>query len=245
MTEEFIKPYGDTLGDGVMQLSFTLPVENTPKAQKAAKSYLSMLNFDDVIIAHSRKIAQGFTFFVAYARAKPVIDYSSITEPAKEFQTMGFYEINQRISTDLKRRIVVVGATIGSDAHTVGIDAIFNMKGYNHDYGLERYPEIDAYNMGAQISSETLIQKALAVNADAILVSQTVTQKDTHIHNLTGLVELLEAEDIRKRFILVVGGPRINDDFAKELGYDAGFGPGTQPSDVASYILNRVLERTG
>jgi beta-lysine 5,6-aminomutase beta subunit len=244
MTEDLIKPYGDTLGDGVMQLSFTLPVENSPKAQKAAKSYLTILNFEDIIVAHSQKIAQGFTFFVAYARAKPVIDYSSINEPAEEFKTMGFYEINQRINNDLKRRIVVVGATIGSDAHTVGIDAILNMKGYNHDYGLERYPEIDAYNMGAQVSSETLIQKALEVNADAILVSQTVTQKDTHIHNLTGLVELLEAENIRKRFIIIVGGPRINNDFAKELGYDAGFGSGTLPSAVASYIFKKVLKKT-
>jgi hypothetical protein len=32
---------------------------------------------------------------------------------------------------------------------------------------------------------------------------------------------------------------------ALELGFDAGFGPGTKPSDVANYIYYRLLERAG
>jgi len=32
---------------------------------------------------------------------------------------------------------------------------------------------------------------------------------------------------------------------ALELGFDAGFGPGTRPSDVANYIYYRLLERAG
>jgi len=120
-----------------------------------------------------------------------------------------------------------------------------NMKGYNQDYGLERYPEIDAYNLGAQVTCEELLQKALEVDADAILVSQTVTQKDAHIRNFTELIELLEAENVRNRFILVAGGPRVSHDLAVELGYDAGFGPETVPSEVASYLVNKILERKG
>src|SRR3712207_8490286 len=46
------------------------------------------------------------------------------------------------------RRIVVFGACTGTDTHTVGIDAILNMKGYAGDYGLERYPGFEAYNLG-------------------------------------------------------------------------------------------------
>jgi len=34
MNEEMIKPYGDALNDGIVQLSFTLPVENDAKAKK-------------------------------------------------------------------------------------------------------------------------------------------------------------------------------------------------------------------
>jgi len=42
MTETQIKPYGDAWGDGIVQLSFTLPVENGPKAVRAAEIYVSM-----------------------------------------------------------------------------------------------------------------------------------------------------------------------------------------------------------
>ena len=41
------------------------------------------------------------------------------------------------------------------------------------------------------------------------------------------------------------GGPRVDHKTALELGFDAGFGPGTKPSDVANFIYYRLLERTG
>jgi len=245
MNEEMIKPYGDALNDGIVQLSFTLPVENDARAKKAAQVYVSKLNFENILVAHASKIADNFTYFVVYARAIPSLDYATVKASEVEITKMDFYEINALIKNRVNRRISVVGATIGSDAHTVGIDAIMNMKGYNQDYGLERYPEIDAYNLGAQVTCEELLQKALEVDADAILVSQTVTQKDAHIRNFTELIELLEAENVRNRFILVAGGPRVSHDLAVELGYDAGFGPETVPSEVASYLVNKILERKG
>ena len=45
--------------------------------------------------------------------------------------------------------------------------------------------------------------------------------------------------------ILLLGGPRIDHKLALELGYDAGFGPGTKPSDVANYLVGEVLRRMG
>jgi beta-lysine 5,6-aminomutase beta subunit len=243
MNNEIIKPYGDTLNDGIVQLSFTLPVEDGARAKKAAQKYVEALNFTDVSVAHSTKIAENFTFFVVYAKAIPEIDYSTITATEVETVQMNFYEINEMVRSRLNRPLVVVGATIGTDAHTVGIDAIMNMKGYNQDYGLERYPEMVACNMGAQIPCEKLIEKALELEADAILVSQTVTQKDAHIRNFTEFVELLEAENLRSRFIVIAGGPRVTNDLAIELGYDAGFGPGTLPSHVAAYLITKMVER--
>jgi len=40
--------------------------------------------------------------------------------------------------------------------------------------------------------------------------------------------------------ILLLGGPRIDHKLALELGFDAGFGPGTKPSDVAGYLVTRL-----
>jgi beta-lysine 5,6-aminomutase beta subunit len=139
--------------------------------------------------------------------------------------------------------VVVVGAAIESDAHTVGIDAIFNAKGFAGNYGLERFPTFRAINLGAQVSSEALLRRADEEHAEAILVSQVVTQKNVHIHNLTKLVELAEAEGVRERYLFIVGGPRISNTFAKELGYDAGFGPGSTAISVASYIAQELIAR--
>jgi len=64
-----------------------------------------------------------------------------------------------------------------------------------------------------------------------------------HISNLVNLVELLEAENLRHKFILIVGGPRINHELAKELGYDAGFGPKKYAEDVASFFAQELHQR--
>jgi beta-lysine 5,6-aminomutase beta subunit len=97
--------------------------------------------------------------------------------------------------------------------------------------------------MGAQVSNEDLIESAVEAGADAILVSQVVTQKDAHVKNLTRLVELLEAEGLRNRFILIVGGPRLGQKLARELGFDAGFGKGTYAEHVATFIARRLADR--
>ena len=152
-------------------------------------------------------------------------------------------ECGDWIGENIGRDIVVVGASIESDAHTVGIDAIIQMKGFHGHFGLERFKNVVPYNMGSQIPCEELIAKAKEVNADAILVSQTVTQKDIHIMNLTKMVELLEAEGLRDKIVLTCGGPRISHELAQELGYDAGFGPGKYAEHVMSYIMQEVQKR--
>jgi hypothetical protein len=48
---------------------------------------------------------------------------------------------------------------------------------------------------------------------------------------------------IREKMIFVSGGPRLTHPMALECGFDAGFGVGTKPSDVASYIVEEVLRR--
>ena len=63
------------------------------------------------------------------------------------------------------------------------------------------------------------------------------------MENLTNLVELLEAEEIRNKVILICGGPRISHELAKELGYDAGFGPGTYAEVVISFFIKEFTRR--
>ncbi|KXG76211.1 lysine 5,6-aminomutase subunit beta [Thermotalea metallivorans] len=238
-----IKPYGDTLNDGMVQLCFTLPIPCGEEAKEAARRLVLKMGLEEPSVVHAEDLGVGYTMFVMYGKCQHTVDYTAIEVPKVDVEVMDKEEVEAYIEENIGRDVVIVGACTGTDAHTVGIDAIMNMKGYAGHYGLERYKGIKAYNLGSQVPNEEFVAKAIALNADALLVSQVVTQKDVHIPNLTQLVELLEAEGIRDRVILVCGGPRISHELAKELGYDAGFGSGTYAEDVASFVVTEMVKR--
>ena len=238
-----IKPYGDTMNDGKVQLSFTLPVPAGDEAIEAAKQLIKKMGMQNPQVVFFRELTEGFTFFNCYGSCEHTVDYSSIYVPKVESTKWDMAETDDFIRENIGRKIVVVGASTGTDAHTVGIDAIMNMKGFAGHYGLERYEMIEAYNLGSQVPNEEFIAKGIELNADALLVSQTVTQKDVHIKNLIELVELMEAEGLRDKMILACGRPRITYELAKELGYDAGFGANTYADDVASFIAQEFHKR--
>ncbi len=238
-----VKPYGDTLNDGMVQISFTLPVPYGDEATEAARQLAKKMGLEEPAVVYSKDLGMNFTYFIVYGKCIHTVDYTKIEVPKVDIEVMSKEEVEQFIKNNIKRNVVIVGACTGTDAHTVGIDAIMNMKGYAGHFGLERYEGIDAYNLGSQVPNEELVAKAIELDADAILVSQVVTQKDVHIPNLTQLVELLEAEGIRDKVILVCGGPRISHELAKELGYDAGFGPGTFAEDVATFVVMEMVKR--
>lgn len=238
-----VKPYGDTFGDGKVQLSFTLPIEWSEAADEAARRLVVKMGFSDVAVAEGRRIATGFSFFVVYASTPAGVDLASIDARSARTVALSLDEIDALVRVRVGRKIRVAGACIGTDAHTVGIDAILNMKGYGGDYGLERYKEFETFNLGSQVAVEELVRFTAENGIDAVLASQIVTQKGSDIQNFTALAELLEAAGLRERVILLCGGPRVTNLMALELGYDAGFGRGTRPSDVAGFVATRMAER--
>ncbi len=242
-TKHLIRPYGDTLNDGKIQLSFTLPIPCNAKGEEAAKMLALKMGILDPAVVHSSPLADDFSFYILYGTSTHQIDIDQIEVIEVESKVMSKEEIEQFIEDNFKEPLVFVGASTGTDAHTVGIDAIMNMKGYNGHYGLERYKGIEAINLGGQVENEVLLEQALKYKADVILISQTVTQKDVHIQNLTSFIELLEAENLRDRFIVIIGGARIHHGLAKELGYDAGFGSKKYAFDVASFAVSLLKDK--
>lgn len=238
-----VKPYGDTLNDGQVQMGFTLPIPNSDESKEAARKLAQKMGFEEPSVVYSKDLGIDYSYFVVYGKTTHTVDFTTIEVPKVDITVMEMGEVEEFIKNNIKRDVVVLGACTGTDAHTVGIDAIMNMKGFAGHYGLERYEGIEAHNLGSQLPNEELVQKAIELKADAILVSQVVTQKDVHIPNLTELVELLEAEGIRDKVILVCGGPRLNHELATELGYDAGFGQGSFAEDVATFIVEEVAKR--
>jgi len=237
------KPYGDTMNDGKTQVSFTLPVPSGNEAIEAAKQLMKKMGFEDPQVVFYKELTKGFTFFNCYGSCVHTVDFTSIHVPKVESTTWDMAQTDEYVKENIGRKLVIVGASTGTDAHTVGIDAIMNMKGYAGHFGLERYEGFEAYNLGSQVPNDEFIAKAIELKADALLISQTVTQKDVHIQNLVELVEMLEAEGLRSKVILCCGGPRLNHELAKELGYDAGFGMNTYADDVASFVVQEFVRR--
>jgi beta-lysine 5,6-aminomutase beta subunit len=238
-----VRPYGDTLDDGKVQLSFTLPVTWSEAADEAARRLVASMGFTGVQVAEGRGIADGFSFFVVYAATPAAVDVDAIPPSAVRAHAMTMEEIDAFVDERIGRKIRLAGACIGTDAHTVGIDAILNMKGYKGDYGLERYRSFETFNLGSQVAPEAFVRFVKEHDVDAVLASQVVTQKGSDVRNFTELSELMEAEGVRDRVVLICGGPRVTNLLAAELGYDAGFGRGTLPSEVAAFVAVSLAQR--
>ena len=234
-----LRAYGDREGDGMVQLSFTLAVLPGDRAREAAKRFAEAHGLRDPLVTAMEQCAKEHTYFVVYGHSQHSVDFAAIHVEELGARPLTHDEIDAK-AKPLGRKIVVVGACTGSDAHTVGIDAILNYKGFAGEKGLESYKCFDAHNLGAQVENDELAERAKALGADAILVSQVITQRNCHKENAAALVELLKKQGVRERFVLLLGGPRIDHQLAVDLGFDAGFGPGTKPATVASYLVEKL-----
>jgi beta-lysine 5,6-aminomutase beta subunit len=238
-----IRPYGDTTGDGRVQVSFTLPLpartaDERALAEGAALQLAGKMGLEPAMVAHTKAIGPDFAFFVVYGRVNHLVDLSAVHVTPREYPLLSAAEVNLRIRSALGRKLVVVGACTGNDAHTVGIDAILNVKGHAGEKGLEYYREMRVVNLGSQVPVPELAERAMTEHADAVLISQVVTQRDAH---LSAARELAAAfAEMTPRPLLVAGGPRYSPEMASELGVDKIFGRGTTPGEVASYLAHAV-----
>jgi beta-lysine 5,6-aminomutase beta subunit len=238
-----IRPYGDATDDGLVQLSFTLPIEVGERARAAAQQLAGKMGFARIQVVHMKGMGPRFTFFTLYGATEHSADLGELNVSGRDFPELSYQEVNRAIRESLRRQLVVVGACTGTDAHTVGLDAILSLKGYAGDHGLEHFPEMRVVNLGAQVTPEEIVAAVREHGADAVLVSQVVTQRDAHILHLQEVHAALVEAGLRERVVLVGGGPRFSPEQAEGLGYDRIFGRGTRPSEVAAYLAWTVARR--
>ena len=149
--KHIVRPYGDTTGDGMVQVSFTLPLPHDKRAEGAAVQLANAMGIVPALVVHTKAMGPDFTFFVVYGPVRHLIDASKVHVPEREYPLLTAKEVNSLVKQRLRRKLVVLGACIGTDAHTVGIDAILNIKGFAGEKGLEYYRELRVVNLGAQV----------------------------------------------------------------------------------------------
>jgi beta-lysine 5,6-aminomutase beta subunit len=199
------------------------------------------MGIEPAMVVHSHAIDSGYTFFVVYGSVRHLVDLDAVHVEERAYPLLSSSQINSAIKERLHRELVVLGACIGTDARAVGIDAILNVKGFAGEKGLEYYREMAVTNLGAQVTVPDLVGRARADRADAVLVSQVVTQKDAHLRNTRELAAAFRQAMGEDRPLLVVGGPQFDPAMTAELGVDKVFGRGRTPGEVASYLVHTLV----
>ena len=125
-----LKPYGDTMNDGKVQTSFTLPVKDDDRGAAAAVLVAQKMGLSEPNVALRQKLDENFTFYVVYGSLTHTVNYNEIVVQTVTDEVMDMHETDDFLKERLGRKMVVIGASTGTDAHTVGIDAIMNRKGF-------------------------------------------------------------------------------------------------------------------
>lgn len=105
-----VKPYGDTLNDGVVELAFTLPVPYGEEGSEAAKILAKKMGLDEPNVVYSKNMTEGYTFFVLYGKCQHTVDYTNIKVTKVEVDVMDRLECGQYIKDNIKRDVVIVGS---------------------------------------------------------------------------------------------------------------------------------------
>lgn len=219
--------------DGYVKVTLCLP-ENERISEAAALEIGKRMNLKDVEILHKQVLQKAEGTLV---EIKGVCDFT----PVKRDELV-LPKRRKVLSADVMKDYVkensvkVVAATVGEDEHSVGLREVIDIK---HG-GVERFG-IEAIYLGTSCPIEKLVDAAIEAKAQAILCSTIITHNDVHTKNMKKLHDLCIEKGVRDKLILVSGGTQVTDEIAKAQGMDVGFGRGSNGTDVASFIIKKLM----
>lgn len=231
-----IVPEVEWFADGVVSMTIVLPTGDVT-AEFAALEIAKRMGLADAKVIHKHVLhpAEG-TMVEVKGRVQFAIDPAELTIP-EQIPVLSEEEIREEIK---KHPMKVVAATVGEDEHSVGMREIIDIK---HG-GIEGFG-IQAHYLGTSVPVEKVVDAAIEIDADAILISTIITHADIHRVNMRKLANLCVEKGIRDRIILVAGGTQVTNEIAVESGMDAGFGRGTKGIHVASFLVKKRREMRG
>lgn len=102
----------------------------------------------------------------------------------------------------------VVLGTVKGDLHDIGKNLVAMMfKGAG----------FEVVDLGVDVTAETFVEKAEEVGADVIGMSALLS---TTMGNMKETIELLKEKGLRGKYIVMIGGAPITQEFADEVGAD-------------------------
>ncbi len=125
----------------------------------------------------------------------------------------------------LKRAGVAVVGTVAGDVHTIGKD-IFAM--------LLKVRGFEVHDLGADVSAGAYLDAAEAVGADLIGMSALLT---TTMPSQKEVVEILSELGVRERYIVMVGGGPVSQEWAVQIGADGYAGTAEEGVALAAQLV--------
>ncbi|MDR3214702.1 MAG: cobalamin-dependent protein, partial [Bacilli bacterium] len=231
-----IKPEVEWLGDGIIAVDLCFPVSKNI-AQAAALELGKKMNLEDVEVIHTEILHPVEGTRIQFKGRVPFdIDINTLVIK-EEPEEMSVEEITEFINV---HPLKVVAGTIGEDEHSVGLREIIDIK---HG-GIEKYGVTYEY-LGTSVPIEKIVDAAIELNAQAILVSTIISHDDIHYKNMRKLVDYAIEKGVRDDLVIVVGGTQVTPETAIKNGVDAAFGRGTKGIHVATAIVKTLQERQG
>ena len=114
MNAQTIRPYGDTLDDGRVQLSFTLPVAASDEAKEAARRLALAMGLDEPAVSHAQDMGQGFSFYVVYGRCRHAVDLATIQVARPDYEVLDKDAIDALIEARLGLSLIHISIWVGS-----------------------------------------------------------------------------------------------------------------------------------
>ena len=122
------------------------------------------------------------------------------------------------------KSVVVIG-TVQGDMHTIGKNVVAMML---------RTGGFEVVDLGIDVATQTFVQEAVANHANIIALSSLLT---TTLAFQRELIEELEAQDLRDRFKVMVGGGPASEKWARQIGADGYGKDAVEALEVARRII--------
>ncbi len=126
---------------------------------------------------------------------------------------------------------VVVFGTVLTDIHEIGKNIVITLM---KTHGFE------VYDLGANVSPTTFVDKAEEVNADIIAMSSLMTTTMTYQKDV---IDYLKEKGLREKYIVLVGGGPVNEEWAEQIGADGTSDSATGAVELAKRLIQNKKGR--
>jgi len=228
-----IKPEVEWLADGYVVVDLTLPI-SIRYAQYAAIEIGKKMNLSDCEVIHKEILHPAEASRIQIkGKVNFDINLNTLVIP-DEVVSLSDDEIRDFVK---KNPFKIVAATVGEDEHSVGLREIIDIK---HG-GIEKYGIMCEY-LGTSVLVSKLVDAAIEIDADAILMSTIISHDEIHYKNMKKAHEYAIERGVRDKLIIIAGGTQVTPEIAVKQGVDAGFGRNTKGSHVATFLVNKKRE---